>query len=146
MISTRSMFYQKPFIADRSAYCLHQLRMSKHFSQRLLTIFFRAKTQRRKGYARHFVLIFIAQRRKDAACIDPLTLLLSYSLTLLHLSRCFTSADANDSVQRTKTDQACKDKYASEDEQDNAKCSGDSASKIKDCKHHSEQDTDDPVG
>jgi len=117
--------------------------MSKHFSQRLFTIFFRATPQRRKGYARHFVLIFIAQRRKDAAYIHPLTLSRSHALTF---SRCFTSADANDSVQRTKTDQACKDKYASEDEQDNAKCSGDSASKIKDCKHHSEQDTDDPVG
>ena len=62
------------------------LRMPKHISRKHLTIFFHAKTQRRKGYAKHFALIFIAQSRSLYSPSYSLTLSLSYtSHAVLHV-------------------------------------------------------------
>ena len=109
MIFPQTMFYQRPDLSDRVSVWTSQHRMPKDIMRRYLTIIFRAKTQRRKGYFPSFacrsifresiLLSFFAQRRNDAkdmqstshlflsrkaaACIHLLTLLLSHSLTPL---------------------------------------------------------------
>ena len=96
-------------------------------STRNLTKYYRAEPQRRSRILLLPSSSFIAQRRNAAAYIHPLTLSRSHALTL---SRCLTRADAKDGVQWTKTNQACKDKYTSEDQQYEAKGSGNCAGKI----------------
>ena len=110
MILPQSLFYQKPDLADRVSVLPSSTSYVKAFFTKTSHYLFSRKDAKDMQVTSYLFL-----SRNAAKTQLVLTLLLSYSLTLLHLSRCLTRADANYSVQWAKTNQARKDKNASED-------------------------------